>query len=92
MNLVSPFRRGGAVACIVAAAALLSSVQVRAAESLVATADRHYAQQSYGKLINLMLAVEGSAEAVVGKLRQPGTPKRIDYPAPPGQGKVLPSG
>ncbi len=52
----------------------------------------HSARQSYGKFINLMLEVEGSAEAVIDKLRQPGMPTRLDYPSLPGHGKVLPTG
>ena len=52
----------------------------------------HHARQSYGKFINLMLAVEGSPEAVVAKLRQPGVPSRLHYPVPPGHDPVLPVG
>lgn len=39
-----------------------------------------FASLSYGKLINLMLETEGSAEAVVNKLRRDGLPSRLVLP------------
>lgn len=50
----------------------------------------HWASVAYGKHIDLMLKVEGSAEKVIEKLRRDGLPSRIDLPEIPGYGKVLP--
>lgn len=50
----------------------------------------HWCSVAYGKHIDLMLQVEGSAEKVVEKLRRSGLPARLDLPALPGHGKVLP--
>lgn len=50
----------------------------------------HWASVAYGKHIDVMLKVEGSAEKVVEKLRREGLPSRLDLPALPGYGKVLP--
>lgn len=53
----------------------------------------HYAQQAYGKLINVMLEVEGSAENVVERLKRPGVPSRlICGESPPNQFIVKPDG
>jgi phage replication initiation protein len=41
----------------------------------------HYAAASYGKHINAMLAIEGTAEKVVEKLRRDGLPSRLDTPS-----------
>jgi len=41
---------------------------------------QHYAREAYGPLINVMLGIEGSADAVVEKLRRPGTPARLKLP------------
>lgn len=41
------------------------------------------ARSSYGKLINVMLAQEGSPEKVVEKLKRDGVPKRLEIPCPP---------
>jgi len=45
-----------------------------------------YAQRAYGRLINVMLEVEGSSEKVVEKLIRSGVPRRLDIgeqsPAP----------
>ncbi len=38
------------------------------------------ASNAYGPLVNVMLEVEGSPEAVVKKLRRPGVPSRLAYP------------
>ncbi|MRD73630.1 hypothetical protein GH865_10250 [Rhodocyclus tenuis] len=51
----------------------------------------HWASIGYGKLIDLMLQVEGSAEKVVEKLRREGLPARLDLPSLPGTGKVIPT-
>lgn len=48
----------------------------------------HYASEAFGKHIDLMLKVEGSAEKVVEKLRRDGLPSRLDLPSIPGYGKV----
>ena len=50
----------------------------------------HWASVAYGKHIDLMMKVEGSAEKVIEKLRREGLPSRLDLPALPGYGKVLP--
>jgi len=34
---------------------------------------------SYGRLVNMMLQVEGSAEAVIEKIRKPGIPNRLQH-------------
>lgn len=39
-----------------------------------------YARIAYGSLINVMLNVEGSPEAVIGQLICPGVPKRLETP------------
>ncbi len=39
-----------------------------------------YAGITYGRLINVMLEIEGSAEAVVAALRREGMPKRLQLP------------
>ena len=41
---------------------------------------QHHASVAYGALINVMMDVEGSAEAVVKKLRRSGIPKRLQMP------------
>jgi phage replication initiation protein len=41
---------------------------------------QHHASVAYGALINVMMDVEGSAEAVVKKLRRSGVPKRLQMP------------
>lgn len=41
------------------------------------------AANAYGPLVNVMLEVEGSPEAVVKKLRKPGTPARLAFPVDP---------
>ncbi len=47
----------------------------------------HWARNSLGQLVNSMREVEGSAEAVLEKLRRPGIPQRLDLPTvPPGEG------
>lgn len=38
---------------------------------------------AYGPLVNVMLEVEGSSEAVVKKLRKPGVPARLAFPVDP---------
>ena len=50
----------------------------------------HWASVAYGKHINVMMEVEGSAEKVVEKLRRAGLPSRLDLPIPPGYGGVQP--
>lgn len=50
----------------------------------------HWASIAYGKHINLMMHVEGSAEKVVELLRRSGLPKRLDLPELPNYGRVLP--
>lgn len=47
----------------------------------------HHASNAYGKLINTMIAVEGSAEKVLEKLRRDGIPARLDTPSLTGFGK-----
>ncbi|MGB7480035.1 MAG: replication initiation factor domain-containing protein [Burkholderiaceae bacterium] len=39
-----------------------------------------YAALAYGPLLNVMLEVEGSPEAVLEKLRRDGTPRRLQHP------------
>lgn len=39
-----------------------------------------YLRIGYGRLINVMLAVEGSPEAVIEKIRRDGVPARLDLP------------
>jgi phage replication initiation protein len=39
------------------------------------------ARQQAGHLIDIMMQVEGSAEAVIEKLRRPGVPRRLRHPA-----------
>jgi phage replication initiation protein len=41
---------------------------------------KHYAKLSYGKLINTMLEVEGSAQKVVDELLRDGIPKSLNLP------------
>lgn len=41
------------------------------------------ASTSYGRLFNVMMEQEGSAEAVVDLLRRPGLPRRLEQPAVP---------
>lgn len=41
----------------------------------------HHGANGYGKLINVMMEVEGSAEKVVEKLRRDGIPKRLSTPS-----------
>jgi phage replication initiation protein len=50
----------------------------------------HWGSVAYGKLINVMMLTEGSAEKVVEKLIRTGLPARLDLPALPNYGKVLP--
>jgi len=50
----------------------------------------YWASVAYGKHINVMMEVEGSAEKVVEKLRRSGLPSRLDLPTLPGYGNVLP--
>ena len=40
----------------------------------------HYARIAYGRLLNVMREVEGSAEAAFEKLVLPGMPKRLQMP------------
>lgn len=40
----------------------------------------HYLSVAYGKHLNIMEEVEGSAEAVMAKLKRPGMPKRLQLP------------
>jgi phage replication initiation protein len=48
----------------------------------------HYHAMAYGKHINVMLQVEGSAEKVVEKLIREGLPARLDLPViPDGEGR-----
>jgi len=42
-----------------------------------------WARMAVGQLINTMASIEGSPEAVLEKLRRPGTPARLDLPRPP---------
>lgn len=51
----------------------------------------HWASVAYGKHIDVMMAVEGSAEKVIERLRREGFPTRLDLPPLPGYGKVYPS-
>ncbi len=51
----------------------------------------HWASVAYGKHIDIMMQVEGSAEKVIEKLRRDGLPARIDLPEIPGYGKILPT-
>jgi phage replication initiation protein len=47
----------------------------------------HWARVGLGQLVNTMAEVEGNADAVLGKLRRPGTPARLDLPeVPDGEG------
>jgi phage replication initiation protein len=47
----------------------------------------HWASVAIGQLVNTMEQVEGSAEAVLEKLRRPGIPARLDLPSiPTGEG------
>ena len=39
-----------------------------------------YAAVAYGPLLNVMLKVEGSADAVLKKLHRHGTPRRLQHP------------
>jgi phage replication initiation protein len=39
-----------------------------------------YASTAYGPLLNVMLEVEGSADAVLSKLHRAGTPRRLQHP------------
>ena len=41
----------------------------------------HYAKQSYGRFINVMLATEGSAEKVITLLKRDGLPRRLVFTA-----------
>lgn len=50
----------------------------------------HWASVAYGKHIDVMVKVEGSPEKALERLRREGLPKRLDLPAIPGVGKVLP--
>jgi phage replication initiation protein len=50
----------------------------------------HHASVGYGKLIDIMMKVEGSADKVVEKLRREGIPLRLDLPSLPNHGKVMP--
>ena len=43
----------------------------------------YYAGVAYGKLIDVMLKIEGSETEVIDKLRRPGIPSRLDLPQPP---------
>ena len=47
----------------------------------------HHGANGYGKLINVMMQVEGSAEKVVEKLRRDGIPSRLNTPSLTGFGK-----
>ena len=50
----------------------------------------HWASIAYGKLIDVMMAVEGSSERVIEILRREGFPARLDLPPLPDLGKVYP--
>jgi len=50
----------------------------------------HWHSLAYGKHIDVMMAVEGTAEKVVERLRRPGFPARLDLPPLPDHGKVYP--
>lgn len=41
---------------------------------------KHYAKTAYGPLLNVMMEVEGSADAVVAALRRNDVPSRLDLP------------
>lgn len=43
----------------------------------------YYARLGYGRLLNVMLDKEGSAEQVIERLRRPGIPARLNIPYPP---------
>jgi phage replication initiation protein len=47
----------------------------------------HHGANGYGKLINVMMDVEGSAEKVVAMLRRDGIPSRLNTPSLTGFGK-----
>ena len=48
----------------------------------------HCASVAYGKLINVMLEVEGSESKVIEKLKRLGIPSRLDLPkVPEGEGR-----
>lgn len=47
----------------------------------------HFAKQSCGRLINVMIQQEGSAEKVINKLIRSGKPTRLDIPIPPELGE-----
>jgi phage replication initiation protein len=47
----------------------------------------HWARVAFGQLVNTMEQIEGEPSAVLGKLRRPGTPARLDLPeVPDGEG------
>lgn len=50
----------------------------------------HWHSVAYGKHLDVMMAVEGSADKVIDKLRRHGFPARLDLPPLPGIGKVFP--
>jgi phage replication initiation protein len=50
----------------------------------------HFASVGYGKLIDTMMQVEGSAERVVEILRRDGLPARLNLPELPIHGKIMP--
>jgi phage replication initiation protein len=47
----------------------------------------YYAGETYGRLVNVMLTVEGSPEQLVERLRRDGKPKRLRLPDVPKQGE-----
>lgn len=47
----------------------------------------HHASNGYGKLVGVMLEIEGSPEKVVEKLKRNGIPTRLDTPSLTGYGK-----
>jgi phage replication initiation protein len=47
----------------------------------------HYAGEAYGRLVNVMLAIEGSSEQLVKRLWRDGKPKRLRLPDVPKQGE-----
>ncbi len=49
----------------------------------------HWASVAYGKHINVMMQVEGSAEKVIKILRRDGLPARLQLPVPPNCGEEL---
>jgi phage replication initiation protein len=51
----------------------------------------HWHSVAYGKHIDVMMDVEGSADKVIEILRRKGFPSRLDLPSIPGYGKVSPS-